>query len=94
MMKNRLLNSQVVECWSSGVAGQSYNTNLRTDGNRLWSYNLLIGATVGNEKVLANYTAAAEFESQTTSCHVGNARLAASEVVHPEFFRMSGFGRS
>ena len=93
-MENRLLNSDVVEYWSNGHEGCSHTSNLRTHGNRLWSYNLLIGATVGGEKVLANYTAAGEFRSMTTSCHVGKARLTASEVVHPEFFRLSGFGRS
>ncbi len=93
-MENRLLNSDVVKYWTAGREGCSHTSNLRTDGNRLWSYNLLIGATVGGQKVLANYTAAGEFRSMTTSCHVGKARLTASEVVHPEFFRLSGFGRS
>jgi len=93
-MKNRLINSDVAQQWVVNGEGVSHTGNLRTDGNRLWSYNLLIGATVGGEKVLANYTASGEYRSQTTSCHVGKARLTASEVVHPAFFRRSGFGRS
>ena len=93
-MKNRLINSDVAQQWVVNGEGVSHTGNLRTDGNRLWSYNLLVGATIAGKKVLANYTASGEFRSMTTSQHIGKARLTASEVVHPEFFRLSGFGRS
>lgn len=41
-----------------------------TDGTKLYSYELLIGDTYTNQKVVYNYTAPNNFQSQTTSRHV------------------------
>lgn len=75
-------NAQVAENWgrnNPAVAG-----NLRTDGENLWSYNLLIGYTTPKgRKVVIDYTARGVYCSQTTSCHVGLAARSADEIMHP-----------
>ena len=79
-------NSSVVYSWSQGSRAAA--GNLSTDGEDLYSYNLCIGYTTpqGN-KVVLNYTAAGEYQSQTTSCHVGLVRRGADEVMHPATYR-------
>ena len=55
---------------------------MSTDGFDLYSYDLLIGETVGREKVLHDYTAGGlGFISQTTSQHVNIARYAMNESL-------------
>lgn len=80
-------NIDVVKAWSRGYPASSHNGNFRTDGMGLWSYNLMIGATVAGEKVLALYRASGEYKSQTTSQHVGRAQAYSDKAIHPAIFR-------
>ena len=80
-------NKQVVENWGAGKRGKS--GSLSTDGNNLFSYQLLIGVTKrpyhenvrfngqpNSQKLLLNATAKGNnFYSQTTSAHVGLALI-------------------
>jgi len=74
----RVSNREVPRCWAHGVAANSHTGNFWTDGEKLYSYNLCIGDTSGKlGKVLRDYTAGSDkysYYSQTTSCHVGQAR--------------------
>lgn len=75
-------NSQVAENW--GRNNPASAGNLRTDGENLYSYNLLIGYTTPKgTKVALDYTARGKMVSQTTSCHVGLAARNADELMHP-----------
>ena len=85
-------NIDVVKAWSRGQSLSSFTGNFRTDGVRLWSYELLIGTTVGIKKVLALYRAPGDYISQTTSQHVGNAsRYSDCYEVSPAIFHQYGF---
>ena len=75
-------NIDVVKAWSRGYPASSHNGNFRTDGMGLWSYNLMIGATVAGEKVLALYRASGEYKSQTTSQHVASTLLRRPWTTH------------
>ena len=58
--------------------------NYWTDGQNLYSYNLLIGHTLDNQKILYNYTAPHFFQSQTTSRHVSIAKdIPSVEILDP-----------
>ena len=73
----KVKNRSVAESWSRGQAANSHTGNFWTDGQKLYSYRLLIGDTSASGlKVLRNYTAQGShgFSSQTTSCHVGYAK--------------------
>jgi len=75
-------NSQVAENW--GRNNPASAGNLRTDGENLYSYSLLIGYTTPKgTKVVLDYTASGEYQSQTTSCHVGLAARSADQMMHP-----------
>ena len=75
-------NAQVAECWGRNQPATA--GNLRTDGDELYSYGLLIGYTTPKgTKVALNYTASGKYYSQTTSCHVGLAARNADELMHP-----------
>ena len=78
-MKNEL----VVRNWRDGVPASA--KNLTTNGQYLYSYDLLIGMTLKGEKVVYDYTASGEYVSQTTSCHVGIARRYADRVCQPGY---------
>jgi len=85
-------NADIIKSWLAGMPASSYNGNFRTDGNSLWSYNLKIGTTVRQCKVVADYTAkGGRFYSKTTSCHVNSAAICAHTTVEPEYFEHSGF---
>jgi len=79
-------NSTVVDRWLGGRSGHA--EHLTSNGNNLWSYNLLIGFTEDDgRKVVLDHTApAGSFVSQTTSCHVGLAKRWADRVdsANPE----------
>ena len=69
-------NIDVVRRWTRGVTGK--NSNMRTDGSALYSYDLQIGYTKRNgDKVVYNYTASGLFKTRTTSKHVVTARVLA-----------------
>lgn len=72
-------NNNIAYYWSKGQAAENHRGSFTTDGKNIYSYRLMIGTTnEKNEKVLFNYTSGGMgYYSQTTSCHVGKARLAA-----------------
>lgn len=59
------------------------NKNLKTNGQNLYSYNLLIGRTTPQgRKEVFNYTApGGDFRSHTTSKHIGLAREAGISII-------------
>jgi hypothetical protein len=65
-------NEQVVRAWLTGQVAAS--RHLQTDGEKLFSYQLLIGDRYRGVPRIWNYTASGVYRSQTTSCHVGLAR--------------------
>ncbi len=85
----KLDNAEVINAWKQGEEGTSHTGNLSTDGQRLFSYRLVIGDTFGGEKVALDYTASVgQFQSMTTSQHVGLAKRAVDEadIMHPEAY--------
>ena len=80
----RMINHEVVKHWLAGQAAENHKGTLRSDGDRLYSYNLIIGDTDHDFglKVVRDYTAPGNhrYHSQTTSCHVGMARMRADLV--------------
>ena len=83
-MSQRVKNEEVVNCWKEGKSASNRRGSLTTDGNKLYSYYLLIGDTSPTTavKVLKDFTASGRygFKSQTTSCHVGLARRVADLI--------------
>jgi len=75
-----MCNAEVVDRWVQGNEG--FTRSLRTDGNSLYSYNLRIGITGPNEeKILFDFTKPGKnYKSQTTSQHVGLARVYADTI--------------
>jgi len=77
-------NSEIPRAWSVGQSAESHTGNFWTDGQRLYSYRLCIGDTCPSTgtKILREHTAGGkhEYHSQTTSCHVGKARMHADVV--------------
>ena len=84
-LSNRLIANQ----WKKGVPAKNHSNSFHTDGENLYSYNLLIGITSdANYKVLYNYTKECNyFISQTTSQHVHYAKSSADHLLHPEFVK-------
>ena len=83
MPKSRVANHVVVECWRKNKPAKNHKQTFWTTGKKLFSYDLLIGDTTDNGiKVLKDYTAQGRhgFQSQTTSCHVGLARVHADLI--------------
>lgn len=88
-MSNRLDNDAVISAWLRGQQGSSHTGNLSTDGQKLFSYRLVIGDTLGGEKIALDYTASVgQFQSMTTSQHVGLAKrqVATLNIMHPEAY--------
>ena len=76
-------NRNVARAWSFGQAANSHTGNYWTDGQKLYSYHLCIGDTASDgTKVLRDHTSGGKhrYHSQTTSCHVGYARVYADIV--------------
>ena len=65
-----MTNEQVVRAWMRGEPAEA--GNLRTDGQSLWSYKLLIGETRAEGRTIRDYTSGGlmGFVSNTTSKHV------------------------
>ncbi len=66
-----MLNEKVVMAWVNGQSANNGRGSLSTDGERLLSYDLVIGSRSG--RVVFDYTKSGEYYSQTTSKHVGLA---------------------
>ena len=78
----KMRNSKVIQSWIEHQPATNHRGTLWTDGSKLFSYRLQIGDTAGELKILKDYTAKGThgFQSQTTSCHVGRARVFADLV--------------
>ena len=74
-------NEQVIKAFLRNQYAQA--KNLRTDGQRLYSYNLQIGrTTTSGRKEVFNYTAkGGDFRSHTTSTHIGIARELGISII-------------
>jgi hypothetical protein len=79
-------NKDIVLAWIHGRAARTKSFSFTTDGKFLRSYNLVIGYTndLGQVFVL-DYTSPDNFQSQTTSTHVGLAKRAVHEsnIIDP-----------
>ena len=71
-------NISVARAWASGSFAKT--KHMSTDGESLWSYNLLIAKRSSHGKDVYNYTASGEFVSATTSKHVNLALRAAGNA--------------
>jgi len=58
--------ADVAQAWAEGRKAKA--TNMRTDGRKVWSFGLVIGHTVGGQKVAVDYRG---MESGSTSRHCG-----------------------
>ena len=82
---------QVVQAWLAGDSASTPNKSLKTDGENLWSYNLIIGYRELQfeempflRKVVLDYTSpTGNFKSSTTSTHVGLAKQYADRIEVP-----------
>ena len=73
----RCRNHSVVLAWTENRPAINHKKTLRTDGSKLYSYDLQIGDTSDQgQKLIKEYTANGRYgyRSQTTSCHVGLTR--------------------
>jgi hypothetical protein len=88
-------NKEVAEAWRTGQSATNHRKSFYClDDGSLWSYNLKIGQrTPSGFCLMANYTAGGEFRSQTTSCHIGVARVVAHQVWHPKVWDVSRFSQ-
>lgn len=83
-------NEKVARAWYYGAEAQNHKGTFWTDGRNLYSYALCIGTTVGDQKILADFTAqSGHFISTSTAKHVGKARDWASEVMNPTVFKLT-----
>ena len=82
LMFSRAIRS-VIQCWLRGFKNMYANT-VKTDGKKLYSYDLQIGATDNDgDKCIKDYTTKGEFGyvSHTTSKHVNMARDVAKYCI-------------
>tara|TARA_R110002020_G_scaffold360764_1_gene573525 strand:+ start:403 stop:678 length:276 start_codon:yes stop_codon:yes gene_type:complete len=86
----RTTNKNVPYYWYHSRSAKSGNGQYSTDGDKLRSYNKVIGITEGGQKILLEYTAKGEYISQTTSQHVGKARQYCDQSMHPEAAKHGG----
>ena len=78
--------SAVFRAWLNGE--RAHSGGVSTDGWRVWSYDLLIAARIGDETIVADYTASGVHYSTTTSRHVAMAQRAAGvDKIPPAKFR-------
>ena len=76
-------NRGVARAWGYSQSASSHTGNYWTDGQKLYSYRLCIGDTASDgTKVLRDHTSGGNhpYHSQTTSCHVGYARVYADII--------------
>ena len=79
-----MTNKQVIEAWLHGEAAQ--NGALRTDGDALYSGQLVIGVKDGLTRPVAILYLAPHYVNASVSRHVGLARRHAYYSVHPPIF--------
>ncbi len=79
--------SQVIAAWTNRQIARTPNGSLTSSSDgTLYSYNLAIGATIGDERIVGDFTArGGAFYSMTTSHHVSDARQVAKVVSVDEF---------
>lgn len=78
--------SQVISAWTNRQVARTPNGSLTSSSDgTLYSYNLAIGATIGDERIVGDFTASGTFYSMTTSHHVSDARQVAKVVSVAEF---------
>ena len=81
---DKVKNNLVPECWRAGTPATNHGGCFWTDGKKLYSYKLMIGDTCENTgaKVLRDHTSGGKwaYHSQTTSVHVGKARVFADII--------------
>ena len=83
-------NNQVIDAWAHGHDARNHRGTLVARAGELYSYQLKIGQrTTSGACIVADYTARGEYHSQTTSCHVGRARVHADMVMHPKVWKTS-----
>lgn len=90
-VKMRGTNKQVVQSWIESKPMGHSSGRLQTDGYRLTSYNLVIGATVNGDKIVGDYTSVGgDYVTQTTSEHIGLVKnRSETTIVEPsEFTRL------
>ena len=79
-----VVNNMVLALWAEGREARNHKNTLKAINGDLYSYNVKIGRrTEGGQCVVVDYTASGRFLSQTTSCHVGQAKRHADMVMHP-----------
>ena len=79
-----VVNNMVIALWTEGREARNHKNTLKAIDGDLYSYNVKIGRrTEGGQCVVVDYTASGRFLSQTTSCHVGQAKRHADMVMHP-----------
>ena len=85
-------NKDVASAW--GSSRRQSASNMSTDGQKLWSYDLMIGYTdlKTGGKVLIDYTASGgQFVSMTTSGkHISPSRIYADFTVSPQAYDQYG----
>lgn len=84
-------NDQVIKAWNNGRKAKS--NSMKTDGNLIYSYGLVIGRTdCDGNKIIFDWTATSDaFVSQTTSVHVNKAKqLTNASIMRPEAAKIAG----
>jgi len=85
-----VVNNMVIALWAEGRDARNHKSTLKAIDGNLYSYNVKIGSrTEGGQCVVVDYTASGRFLSQTTSCHVGQAKRHADMVMHPLVWEVS-----
>jgi hypothetical protein len=70
-------NSEVAKAWSMGESAES--GNMSTDGNRIYSYAMLIGEVVEGKRTVYRRS-----RSVTTSRHINLAARWADEIINKD----------
>ena len=85
-----VVNNMVVALWAEGRDARNHKSTLKAINGNLYSYHVKIGSrTEGGQCVVVDYTASGRFLSQTSSCHVGQAKRHADMVMHPLVWEVS-----
>jgi len=77
----------VINAWRSGNTASirnRYTKTLHTDGDRLYSYSVVIGYRSASKGLVAIDRTGEFFESVTTSRHCNMAKVVATSILSPE----------